>query len=192
MANPGVNASLCTFGEQGIPAVAADHWNFGSPRLLELAVQRHEVVSTSPCGQRASTASGKGLSTFLPRRKSLSRNPVPEPARNPQMPIRIVAQRAWHGLFARQFFIRPKREALHDHNPSFTVIFLPDFQPPSQELVRPGRLRHGVISITGTEAHFGRCRAWSSKPVGAADARAGGFDPHELPPVNCSDRKSVV
>jgi phosphoenolpyruvate carboxykinase (ATP) len=45
-----------------------------------------------------------------------------------QMPIRIIAQRAWHGLFARQLFIRPKGQSLHDHSPEFSIIFLPGFQ----------------------------------------------------------------
>jgi phosphoenolpyruvate carboxykinase (ATP) len=31
------------------------------------------------------------------------------------LPIRIVAQRAWHALFARQLFIRPLPEELPDH-----------------------------------------------------------------------------
>ncbi len=44
------------------------------------------------------------------------------------LPIRIVTQRAWHALFARQLFIRPRPEDLPDHNPEFTLIFVPDFE----------------------------------------------------------------
>jgi len=45
-----------------------------------------------------------------------------------KMPIRVVVQRAWHALFARQLFIRPREAQLADHNPEFTLVFAPDFQ----------------------------------------------------------------
>ena len=45
-----------------------------------------------------------------------------------RMPIRVVVQRAWHALFARQLFIRPTRHELEDHRPEFTIVFAPDFQ----------------------------------------------------------------
>ena len=45
-----------------------------------------------------------------------------------RMPIRVVVQRAWHALFARQLFIRPTRHELPDHEPKFTIVFAPDFQ----------------------------------------------------------------
>jgi phosphoenolpyruvate carboxykinase (ATP) len=44
------------------------------------------------------------------------------------MPIRVVVQRAWHALFARQLFIRPNRGYLAEHKPEFTIVFAPDFQ----------------------------------------------------------------
>ena len=44
-----------------------------------------------------------------------------------QMPIRIVAQRAWHALFARQLFLRPAPSKLEAHRPQFTLVFAPDF-----------------------------------------------------------------
>lgn len=43
------------------------------------------------------------------------------------MPIRVLTQRAWHALFARQLFIRPNRGYLTGHKPEFTIIFAPDF-----------------------------------------------------------------
>ncbi len=43
------------------------------------------------------------------------------------LPIRVVTQRAWHALFARQLFIRPDREKTEEHVPEFTVFFAPDF-----------------------------------------------------------------
>lgn len=43
------------------------------------------------------------------------------------MPIRVVTQRAWHGLFARQLFVRPERGAANEPTPEFTVFFAPEF-----------------------------------------------------------------
>lgn len=50
-----------------------------------------------------------------------------------RMPIRVVVQRAWHGLFARQLFIRPTRGELESHRPEFTIVFAPDFQCDPQQ-----------------------------------------------------------
>ena len=48
------------------------------------------------------------------------------------MPIRVISQLAWHNLFARQLFIRPRPEHAATHAaqfiPQFTVMFAPDFQ----------------------------------------------------------------
>jgi phosphoenolpyruvate carboxykinase (ATP) len=44
------------------------------------------------------------------------------------MPIRVVVQRAWHALFARQLFIRPRRGSTESHKPQFTIVFVPDFR----------------------------------------------------------------
>ena len=41
------------------------------------------------------------------------------------LPIRVIAQRAWHALFARDLFIRPSAGAAHD--PQFTLFFAPTF-----------------------------------------------------------------
>jgi phosphoenolpyruvate carboxykinase (ATP) len=47
---------------------------------------------------------------------------------NYQMPIRVVTQRAWHSMFARQLFIKPPLESLETHKPQFTIVFAPDFK----------------------------------------------------------------
>ncbi len=41
------------------------------------------------------------------------------------LPIRVIAQRAWHSLFARDLFIRPG--AADEHRPEFTIFFAPTF-----------------------------------------------------------------
>ena len=43
------------------------------------------------------------------------------------LPVRIVTQRAWHALFARQLFIRPQRGVKDPPAPEFTLVFVPDF-----------------------------------------------------------------
>ncbi|MBD3234274.1 MAG: phosphoenolpyruvate carboxykinase (ATP) [candidate division Zixibacteria bacterium] len=44
-----------------------------------------------------------------------------------RMPIRVVTENAWHNLFARNMFIRAKREELEKHVPEFTVLHVPNF-----------------------------------------------------------------
>ena len=45
-----------------------------------------------------------------------------------RLPIRVVTQRAWHSMFARQLFIKPPIEELAGHKPEFTIVFAPDFK----------------------------------------------------------------
>jgi phosphoenolpyruvate carboxykinase (ATP) len=44
------------------------------------------------------------------------------------LPIRVIAQYAWHALFARQLFVRPDPLRTQDHVPEFTVFFAPRLQ----------------------------------------------------------------
>jgi phosphoenolpyruvate carboxykinase (ATP) len=45
------------------------------------------------------------------------------------MPIRLITERAWHSLFARNMFMRPASlDACRRHVPDFTVIAVPGFQ----------------------------------------------------------------
>jgi len=45
-----------------------------------------------------------------------------------RLPIRIIAEYAWHALFVRQLFVRPNAAELAIHQPEFTVIAAPEFQ----------------------------------------------------------------
>lgn len=45
-----------------------------------------------------------------------------------RLPIQVINEFAWHNLFARQLFIRPKAEDLIDFNAEFTVISAPTFK----------------------------------------------------------------
>lgn len=44
-----------------------------------------------------------------------------------RLAIRVINNRAWHNLFARQLFIRPTLKELRDHRPEFTLISCDDF-----------------------------------------------------------------
>jgi phosphoenolpyruvate carboxykinase (ATP) len=45
-----------------------------------------------------------------------------------RLPIRIIAEYAWHALFARQLFVRPEPAELAVHEAEFTVIAAPEFE----------------------------------------------------------------
>jgi phosphoenolpyruvate carboxykinase (ATP) len=51
-----------------------------------------------------------------------------------RLPIRIMNNRAWHNLFARQLFIRPVPEELENHQPEFTLLSCDDFAPVPEEV----------------------------------------------------------
>jgi phosphoenolpyruvate carboxykinase (ATP) len=50
-----------------------------------------------------------------------------------RLPIRIINDRAWHNLFARQLFIRPQPEELEMYPPEFTLLSCDDFAPNPRE-----------------------------------------------------------
>ncbi len=46
-----------------------------------------------------------------------------------QMPVRVIAEKAWHAMFARNMFLLPKtNEDYRRHVPDFTVIAVPSFK----------------------------------------------------------------
>ncbi|HEX2623579.1 MAG TPA: phosphoenolpyruvate carboxykinase [Phototrophicaceae bacterium] len=52
---------------------------------------------------------------------------------NYRLPIRVVTERAWHSLFARNMFIQVPDEELTTHRPEFTVIDIPSFHAKPEE-----------------------------------------------------------
>ncbi len=71
--------------------------------------------------------------------------------------IRVIAQRAWHALFARQLFVRPTPGSNPAAGPDFTVYFAPGFQAdPALDGTRGETcialsFKHRAIIIAGTE-----------------------------------------
>ena len=56
-----------------------------------------------------------------------------------RLPIRVIAEYAWHALFVRQLFVRPAAEELAKLQPEFTVIAAPEFQAvPDRDGTRTG------------------------------------------------------
>jgi phosphoenolpyruvate carboxykinase (ATP) len=45
-----------------------------------------------------------------------------------RLPIRVIAEYAWHALFARQLFVRPEASEMAGHTAEFTVIAAPEFE----------------------------------------------------------------
>ena len=74
-----------------------------------------------------------------------------------RLPIRVITEKAWHSLFARQLFIRPKPEELYGHRPEFTLIFAPDFGAvPAEDCTRSETciaisFRRRIVIIAGTQ-----------------------------------------
>ncbi|HVB14956.1 MAG TPA: phosphoenolpyruvate carboxykinase [Stellaceae bacterium] len=45
-----------------------------------------------------------------------------------RLPVRVISDRAWSSLFARNMFIRPHPAELPDFEPAFTILHAPDFR----------------------------------------------------------------
>jgi phosphoenolpyruvate carboxykinase (ATP) len=73
------------------------------------------------------------------------------------LPIRVVSQRAWHCLFARQLFIRPDPMKTEEHVPEFTLFFAPTFYAdPQRDGTRSQtaivlNFKKKIVLIAGTE-----------------------------------------
>ncbi|HTP65427.1 MAG TPA: phosphoenolpyruvate carboxykinase (ATP) [Geobacteraceae bacterium] len=55
-----------------------------------------------------------------------------------RLPVRVISEKAWHSLFARNMFIQATQEELINFRPAFTVIDMPSF--------------HAVPSLDGTNS----------------------------------------
>jgi phosphoenolpyruvate carboxykinase (ATP) len=44
-----------------------------------------------------------------------------------RLPVRVITAGAWHSLFSRNMFIRPRTAELEDFEPAFTILHAPEF-----------------------------------------------------------------
>ena len=65
-----------------------------------------------------------------------------------RLPVRVITEAAWHSLFARNMFIRPKDANTSEHVPEFTIISAPGFHADPE--------RDGTRSGTFIIVHFGK------------------------------------
>lgn len=74
-----------------------------------------------------------------------------------RLPVRVVCEFAWHALFARHMFIRPRPSDLVGFKPEFTVLAAPSFRAdPARDGTRSETFiiisfRHRMVIIGGTE-----------------------------------------
>jgi phosphoenolpyruvate carboxykinase (ATP) len=74
-----------------------------------------------------------------------------------RLPIRVIAEYAWHALFVRQLFVRPQPDELKTHVPEFTVIAAPEFEAiPERDGTRSGAFiltdfTRRIVLIGGTK-----------------------------------------
>ena len=64
-----------------------------------------------------------------------------------RLSVRVIAERAWHALFARNMFIRPPAEDLATFTPDFTIIHAPGFKA---EPARDGTNSEALILVDFT------------------------------------------
>jgi phosphoenolpyruvate carboxykinase (ATP) len=76
-----------------------------------------------------------------------------------RLPVRVIAEKAWHALFARTLFLRPTKAELETHRPEFTVIDACELlADPRTDGTRSGvfivvNLERKIILVGGT--HYG-------------------------------------
>jgi phosphoenolpyruvate carboxykinase (ATP) len=74
-----------------------------------------------------------------------------------RLPIRVIAEYAWHALFVHQLFVCPEADELKAHAPEFTVIAAPEFEAlPQRDGTRSGAFiltdfTRRIVLIGGTK-----------------------------------------
>ncbi len=74
-----------------------------------------------------------------------------------RLPVRVISQRAWHSLFARQLFVRASDAEKANHEPEFTLLFAPEFTAdPAVDKTRSKtaivlNFKKKIVLIAGTE-----------------------------------------
>lgn len=82
-----------------------------------------------PCSEQKFDALRMRLQAFLQDEELFVQDCYAGADPNYRMPIRIIAEKAWHSLFARNMFLLPDtQEGYRTHVPDFTVIAVPSFK----------------------------------------------------------------
>ena len=71
--------------------------------------------------------------------------------------VRVVTETAWHNLFARNMFLRPKKEELEGFKPDFTILNLPGFQA---DPALDGTASDCAILVNFTDRVVAICGTW--------------------------------
>ena len=82
-----------------------------------------------PCSEQKFDALRMRLQAFLQDEELFVQDCYAGADPNYRMPIRIIAEKAWHSLFARNMFLLPEtQEEYRTHVPEFTVVAVPSFK----------------------------------------------------------------
>ena len=71
--------------------------------------------------------------------------------------VRVLTETAWHNLFARNMFLRPRREELEGFKPEFTILNLPGFQADPKS---DGTASDCAILVNFSERVVAICGTW--------------------------------
>ena len=71
--------------------------------------------------------------------------------------VRVVNETAWHNLFARNMFLRPRPEELEGFKPDFTILNLPGFQADPKT---DGTASDCAILVNFTDRIVAICGTW--------------------------------
>ena len=71
--------------------------------------------------------------------------------------VRVITETAWHNMFARNMFLRPKKEELEGFKPDFTILNLPGFQA---DPALDGTASDCAILVNFTDRVVAICGTW--------------------------------
>ncbi len=71
--------------------------------------------------------------------------------------VRVITETAWHNLFARNMFLRPRRDELEGFKPQFTILNLPGFQADPK---LDGTASDCAILVNFTDRVVAICGTW--------------------------------
>ncbi|MDA0712893.1 MAG: phosphoenolpyruvate carboxykinase [bacterium] len=70
----------------------------------------------------------RGIINYLKTRQLFVQDSFAGADKKNRLPVRVIAERAWHALFAKNMFIEPSLQEIAEFSPSFTVLHAPGFK----------------------------------------------------------------